>query len=136
MKNQMLEKHTILWADDDMDDLEMFREIIQIDAPDHEVIEFRDGQQLLNFLKGIDKKDHPCLIVLDMNMPVLSGKETLTRIKSEPGLQNIPVVIFTTSINPADKHVCDQSATEMIIKPPSFDQLRSAVKRLVNLCTN
>lgn len=136
MKNQGFDKHTILWADDDTDDLEMFREILELDAPDHEVIEFRDGQQLLAFLKGIEKKDYPCLIVLDINMPVLNGKETLTRIKSEPGLQDIPVVIFTTSINPADKYVCDQSATEMIIKPPSFDQLRNAVKRLVDLCTN
>ncbi|RPD49088.1 response regulator [Paracnuella aquatica] len=136
MKNQMLEKHTILWADDDMDDLEMFREIMELEAPDHELIEFRDGQQLLTFLKSIDREKYPCLIVLDMNMPVLSGKETLTRIKSEPDLKNIPVVIFTTSINPADKRVCDQSATEMIIKPPSFDQLRNAVKRLLLLCSD
>lgn len=130
----MKSKHTILWADDDADDREMFREVLKAHASDHEVIEFENGKELLNYLNDYGKHHLPCLIVLDLNMPVLGGRETLATLKHDPKLQHIPVAVFTTSSNPADKNYCDRFQVVMLTKPPSYNQLKSAVERLVDLC--
>ena len=130
----MRPKHTILWADDDMDDREMFREVLEAHAPDHEVIEFTNGKELLHHLNGREAADFPCLIVLDLNMPVLGGRETLAHLKADDRLQNIPVAIFTTSNSPTDKNYCDRYDVMMFTKPPSYYQLKNAVERLVDLC--
>jgi CheY-like chemotaxis protein len=127
-------KNTIFWADDDPDDLLLFNEILYEHAPNHQVIEFANGEVLLKHLKKIDKADHPCLIVLDMNMPVFDGRQTLAVIKSEEALKSIPVVVFTTSNSSLDKSFCDKHHTEMFSKPASYERLKSTIKNLVEIC--
>lgn len=127
-------KHTIFWADDDMDDRMLFREVLETHAPDHRVVEFSNGQELIQALQQTPVHEHPCLIVLDMNMPVFSGRETLPLIKANATLQRIPVVIFTTSASPLDKHFCNRFQTEMITKPASLESLEQVVARFVGMC--
>ncbi|HEU4473113.1 MAG TPA: response regulator, partial [Flavisolibacter sp.] len=76
----------------------------------------------------------PCLVILDINMPVLDGKETLSIIKKTEALQNIPVVVFTTSESELDRLFCQRLNTEMITKPPSYSSLEMIVVRLLNFC--
>ncbi|OLY94305.1 Response regulator receiver domain-containing protein [Cnuella takakiae] len=130
----MKPNHTILWADDDVDDREMFREVLEGYAPDHEVVEFPNGAELLTYLRAQEPQNFPCLVVLDMNMPVLGGRETLTAIKTDSRLNDIPVAIFTTSIIPQDKCYCERFQVTMFTKPPSYPQLESAIAQLLNLC--
>lgn len=127
--------HTILWADDDADDLEMFRELLETHAPDHTLIEFGNGEHLLNYLQGIDQNRYPCLIVLDLNMPVMNGRETLQKLKQKPAFQNITTVVFSTSVTPADKLLCAALKAETYLKPPNYDQLQEMVKNLVAKCS-
>ena len=136
MMNVIPTKNTILWADDDLDDLEMFREVIKAHAPHHQLIEFSNGFDLLNYLQGLESHNYPCLIVLDMNMPLLNGKETLFKIKNDPKLRDIPVAIFSTSISPVDKVDFSRYRVEMIAKPPNYDLLKARVQSLVELCKN
>lgn len=49
---------------------------------------------------------YPCLIVLDLNMPKMSGTQTLSKIKCEENFKHIPVIIYSTSINPVEKEKC------------------------------
>lgn len=130
----MKPKHTVLWADDDIDDREIFREVLEAHAPDHEVIEFPNGKELLSYLHAQKAENFPCLIVLDMNMPVLGGRETLIEIKADKRLHEIPVAVFTTSIILSDKNLCDRFNVTTFTKPPSYPQLKSAIESLIDLC--
>jgi len=128
-------KHTILWADDDSDDLQLMQEVMQKTGRDYNVIEVRNGIEALDYLKQAQQNsDLPCLIILDINMPVLDGKETLSIIKKTEEYKEIPVVVFTTSESELDKLYCKRFHTEMVTKPPSFSTLSAALDKLLNFC--
>jgi CheY-like chemotaxis protein len=128
-------KQTILWADDDYDDLQMMQDILAQKEGNFEIIEVYNGKEALDYLKQAKEKSNlPCLIILDINMPVLDGKETLSLIKSSADYNNIPVVVFTTSESELDKLFCKKFETEMITKPPTFSTLSAALDRLLNFC--
>jgi CheY-like chemotaxis protein len=127
-------KHLILWADDDPDDLETFTELLCCLNGNYELAEFHNGRDLLQHLKATYVTHPPCLIVLDMNMPVLDGRRTLAILKNEEEFNAIPVVVFTTSNNERDKVFCQQFDATFITKPTTYAQLIETVKSLLNLC--
>lgn len=128
-------KQTILWADDDNDDLQMIQEILQKKEGEFEIVEVHNGREALEYLKTAKSASEiPCLIILDINMPVLDGKETLSIIKKNDDYKDIPVVVFTTSESELDKLFCQKFNTEMITKPPTFKTLSAALDRLLNFC--
>ncbi len=132
--NQKLQ-HTILWADDDPDDMMIMREVLQEIDDDHQIVEVDNGRKVLDFLHAVQgQKTFPCLIVLDMNMPVLSGRETLVQIKSDKAFEDIPVVVFTTSNSELDRLFCKRYGAEMITKPPTFTSFKEVVLRLLHFC--
>ena len=125
-------RHTILWADDNYDDLQMMREILAQKKGDFEIDEVHNGKEALEYLKNAKEKGNlPCLIILDINMPVLDGKETLSIIKNTVDYKNIPIVVFTTSESELDKLYCKRFDTEMITKPPTFRTLNAALDKLL-----
>ena len=126
---------TILWADDDPDDLLLMKEILFKNSKKHLIKEVNNGREALEYLDHAQqKKKLPCLIILDINMPILDGKETLARIKSNENFSNIPVVVFTTSNSELDRMFCEKYKVEMITKPPDYKTLESAVNRLLGYC--
>ena len=130
-----MNKNTILWADDDMDDLQMMREILQKNGQQFQIIEVNNGREALHFLESALQHDTlPCLIILDINMPVMDGKETLTWIKKNQALSSVPVVVFTTSDSEMDRLFCQKYGTEMITKPPNFTSLESSIVKLLKFC--
>lgn len=128
-------KHKILWADDDYDDLQMMREILAKKNRDFEITEVHNGREALEYLKQAhENSDLPCLVILDINMPVLDGKETLSIIKNTEAYKDIPVVVFTTSESELDKLYCKKFNTEMVTKPPTFSTLGAALDKIFNEC--
>lgn len=132
----MIKRH-ILWADDDMDDLMLMRHVLQDLGEEYHIKEVNNGQEALNYLE-VCKQVHnlPCLVILDMNMPVLNGRETLNHIKKDEVLEDVPVVFFTTSNSEMDKLYCKHQGVEMITKPPQYVNLKEAVKKLLDYCLN
>jgi CheY-like chemotaxis protein len=124
-------KQTILWADDDYDDLQMMQEILLKKKGNFEIIEVHNGKEALDYLEGAGL---PCLIILDINMPVLDGKETLSILKKTNDFKDIPVVIFTTSESEMDRLYCKKFNTEMITKPPTFKTLSAVLDNLLKFC--
>jgi len=125
-------KHTILWADDDYDDLQMMRDILIKTKRDYEIVEVHNGREALEYLKKANEESNlPSLVILDINMPVLDGKETLSIIKNTEDYNAIPVVVFTTSESELDKLYCKKFNTEMVTKPPTFNTLSAALERLL-----
>lgn len=130
-----MKKNTILWADDDMDDLLLMKEILVKNGREYEIVEVRNGKEALHFLQESKAASHlPCLIILDINMPILDGKETLSLIKKNEDYARIPVVVFTTSNSELDKLFCRRHKVEMITKPPHYKSLEKAVLQLLEFC--
>ncbi|GAA4750641.1 response regulator [Flavisolibacter ginsenosidimutans] len=128
-----MSKRHILWADDDMDDLMLMRHVLQDIGQDYDIAEVSNGQEALDYLENAKRKnDLPSLVILDMNMPVLNGKEALSIIKKDSALSEIPLVFFTTSNSELDKMYCKRFGVEMITKPPQYSSLKEAVRKLLN----
>ncbi|MFB8794069.1 MAG: response regulator [Microcoleus sp.] len=130
-------KFTILMANDDEDArflvLEALREVrltIRIECVEN-------GEQVLDYLycrggyAGVSNWYRPDLILLDLNMPRLDGREALTLIKSDSDLQQIPIVILTTSHSSEDILLCYRlGANSFISKPVTFEGLVEVMKTL------
>ena len=124
-----------MWADDDADDLMLMKEILLKNDRNFEIVEVRNGREALDYLEQAKQTSSlPSLIILDINMPILDGKETLSILKKTEVLKDIPVVVFTTSNSELDKLFCKKFQVEMITKPPNYKSLEKAVLRLLNFC--
>jgi CheY-like chemotaxis protein len=112
----------ILLVDDDIDDQELFGEamsIIDSAAVCHFASDGEEGLQLLQ-----ENAKDVQLIFLDLNMPKMNGKQFLGIIKQQTALQNIPVVIFTTSLREKDGiETAALGAAHFMTKPSSFGEL-------------
>jgi len=108
MPNKM-KRGTILIADDDEGDRFLVEKAMRASGVENEVRFLGNGQELIDHLNDNlklthpdDSPDLPCLILLDLNMPRLDGREVLKIIKSHSRLREIPVVILTNSDSPED----------------------------------
>lgn len=126
---------TILCVDDDQDDLVMLREVIQEMHYNYEIVEAYDGILALEILSKMHAEDNlPCLIVLDINMPRMDGKQTLVALKQNPAYATIPVVVFSTSSSVMDKTFCAAKKVEMITKPFDYATLFNVAGTLLSYC--
>jgi CheY-like chemotaxis protein len=123
----------IFYADDDPDDREMVTEAFRTEAPDTALKVFEDGVSLLHHL-SLGQDVNPCLIILDVNMPMLSGKDTLRLLRDNSKYEAIPVVLFTTSSLPIDRFFAQQYKAGFVTKPLLLDQMGSLVKQFIGYC--
>ena len=135
MKTQPTNPHTVVWADDDLDDLLLMRETMERLDQNHHVVETHNGQQVLDYLRTInDSSLYPCLIILDINMPVLNGRDTLAQIRSEAQYDHISVVMFTTSSSDRDHAFCKQYGAKLYTKPNSLAEYERVIAILLTHC--
>lgn len=130
-----MKQYTILWADDDDDDKLLMSEIIEKADKNFLIVEASNGQEALDFL---DKAKYtislPCLIILDLNMPIMNGRTTITTIKGDTILCSIPLIVFTSSNHEGDKKFCQSYNVEMVTKPSAHSDFETAVKKLLSFC--
>jgi CheY-like chemotaxis protein len=130
-----MQERKILLADDDAEDRSIIQDAMNsLNAGD--VMMFAtNGEELLDLLKNTAASDFPCLIVLDLNMPKLSGTQTLSKVKSDEKFKAIPVIIYSTSINPLEREKClALGAHSFITKPISFKESRETAQTLLEFC--
>jgi len=128
---------TILIADDDADDRLMASEALEESRLANDLRFVEDGEELLDYLyrrgrfAGEGAAPRPGLILLDLNMPRMDGREALREIKSDPGLRSIPVVVLTTSKAEEDIYrTYDLGVNSFITKPVQFESLVEVMKAL------
>ena len=124
----------IIFADDDADDLELITSFFKQYNRNVSVLEFKDGKEVLKFLDDFALNATPLLIVLDINMPRLDGKETLSAIRQHPKYQYIPVVIYTTSSNATDENYCRQLGASWVSKSSTIEGVKQVAKVLAEFC--
>ena len=126
---------TILLADDDEDDRLMTRDALRDARLHNELRTVIDGVELLEYLRregkyaDPDSSPRPGMILLDLNMPRMDGREALGAIKGDPELRSIPVVVLTTS--KAEEDVVrsyDLGVNSFITKPVTFLGLVEVMK--------
>lgn len=127
--------YTILYVDDDMDDLMIIADAFEKYTDHLRVIHACDGVDALGKLEDMAARNtYPCLIILDINMPVMDGKETLKVIKSTPEYNEIPVVLFSTSNAERDKKFAEEFGADFISKPVQYTHLKQLVHEFVEKC--
>ena len=138
----MQDKHkipiTILICDDDEDDRMLTQQALEDAHISNDLRFVEDGEQLLEYLyqRGqfsgeTGAAPRPGLILLDLNMPKMDGREALQRIKGDPTLIDIPVVVLTTSGSDADViRSYRLGVNSFITKPVTFSGLVEAMNVL------
>ncbi len=127
----------ILMADDDEDDQLMARDAFETNRL-HNVLYFvKDGIELMDYLRrqgnfsDPSTSPRPGLILLDLNMPLMDGREALKEIKSDPELHSIPIVVLTTSSAEEDIiKTYEYGVNSFITKPVTFQGLVEAIKQI------
>ena len=118
----------ILMADDDDDDFLLTKKALKESHLINDLHRVKDGEELLQYLRNEDgftnQHCRPGVILLDLNMPKMDGREALKELKSDPKLRDIPVVVFTTSKAEEDIIRSYQlGVNSFITKPVKFDNL-------------
>lgn len=126
-------KHIVYLVDDDEDDCYLAQQALRPQAT-CEIKTFHDGQELITFLSTHDNLPLPTLILLDLNMPMLNGFETLTLLKEQERWAHIPVVVLTTSDDHADKSKCKALGAEAFLTKPANYRTLSDVLASVSSC--
>ena len=126
----------LLYADDDEDDKAILVEMMRRINPGIDVVTTENGVQTIKFLESIeDNQPLPCCIVLDMNMPIMNGTQTLETIKKNTLYKNIPVFLFSTSSNPSDVTITNELGAEAFItKPYGQKELLEVCEEFADYC--
>lgn len=132
MDNKLI---TIIIADDDQEDRMMIREALQDLQLKNPIVEVENGEELLHYLRHTgrfateEEAFRSGVILLDLNMPKMDGREALREIKTDPNLKKIPVVILTTSKAEEDiSKTYELGANSFVKKPVTFQGFISAMR--------
>lgn len=125
-------KPIILYAEDDFDDFESIKEALEQLSDQQLLHHARNGQEAVSYIERATAL--PSLIVLDLNMPVMDGKEVLQWLKGREQFKNIPVMIFTTSSREEDVKLCQKHGCTFFRKPTLYRDLLHVAQTMLNLC--
>jgi CheY-like chemotaxis protein len=136
MANSTNNKNIVVYADDDIDDIYLVKDSFSLYSKNVELVTFPDGLGALSFLRNMVKNSIiPCLIILDINMPGMDGKETLSNIRNFEELKEVPVILFTTSNNPVEKKFAEKYGAGFITKPIDSEQMERITHQFIDHCT-
>jgi CheY-like chemotaxis protein len=132
------ESVTILLADDDEDDRLLTAGALKRARMLNDIRFVVDGEDLIHYLYGQGAyapggrpAPRPGLILLDLNMPKVDGREALAKIKGDPELRRIPIVVLTTSKAEEDiVRAYDLGVNSFVSKPVTFEELATAMQTL------
>ncbi|MGZ3838182.1 MAG: response regulator [Flavisolibacter sp.] len=131
----MKKEKCIVYVDDDIDDINLMKEVFPSQSG-YILRTCEGGEALFQCLHGLKReKSLPCLIVLDVNMPVQNGWEILKDLKNNSEYSDIPVIMFTTSHHPIFKDKNESSYAEFVSKPTTFAGLKEFCSRIIGHCS-
>lgn len=127
----------ILLVEDDPAHAEIVKRNFESSRIVNRMIHVSDGQEALDYLyrraaySQPDSSPRPGLVLLDLRLPKVDGLEVLKIVKADPSLQNIPVVILTTSASETDiAKAYNNSANSYLVKPVDFKQFSELLETL------
>lgn len=128
----MKEDFTIFYIDDDTDDLDFFKEIVEDIDDKKAVVTLKNGNDLLNALNNPPPTPH--LIYLDINMPGLNGLEILKILRESNKFNDLPVIMFSTTYDEATVQKSRElGATFYLPKTGLFDKLKKSIEHTLSI---
>jgi CheY-like chemotaxis protein len=127
----------ILMVDDDAEDRLLLNDVFD-ELGYGDAIHFEEnGEGAIAYLQGCTNGHLlPSLIILDLNMPRLNGRQTLEYLKSQPRYKDIKVIIYSTSLNPVERDEClALGAHSYIVKPATYNESVTIANTFYSFCT-
>jgi CheY-like chemotaxis protein len=120
---------TVICIDDDVEDTSIFTECIRRIDPSIKSITANDGPTAIKFLSNSERPD---FIFLDVNMPKMTGRDVLASIKGNYKLKNIPVIMYSGSINHTERRdLLNLGARGFLDKQDQLAELEEALRRVL-----
>ncbi|MES2693036.1 MAG: response regulator [Verrucomicrobiota bacterium] len=117
-------------ADDESDDLFLIEHRLQKAGIKNPIVKFRDGEELIAFFDSQPGAPKPCVLLLDLKMPLVDGIDVLAWLRRHPDLAQLPVAVVTSSPTPLDRERARAAgANEYHEKFPSAEELSAIVAR-------
>lgn len=138
MENGLKKEVTILIAEDDDGHAELIRDNLNDAGLRNPIIRFRNGQEALDFFYAAPagtapRREHgrAYMMLLDIRMPKVDGVEVLRRIKEDPELKNMPVIMLTTTDDPREIRNCySLGCSCYVTKPVDYEKFTEMLTRL------
>ena len=127
-------KPVLLYAEDDQDDFDALQSALEQETDQFRLVQARNGTEVVSFLENNPEEKWPCLVVLDLNMPVMDGKQTLAWLKKHEAYREIPTMIFTTSSRDEDIKLCKGHNCTFFRKPNLYRDLLHIVQIMLQMC--
>jgi CheY-like chemotaxis protein len=127
---------TIILVEDDAGHALLIEKNLRRAGVENAIVHLKDGEQALEYLfkQAPDPGAGPAgplLVLLDLNLPVLDGYQTLKHLKGDTRTRNIPVVILTTADNPDEVARCYELGCNVFVtKPVAYEEFSDAVRKL------
>lgn len=131
----------LLVVEDSNEDFQMLQRLMRRMCVQNPIHRCANGDEVLEFLcqLGIEALRNskvalrPSVILLDLNLPGIDGRDILDRIKQDKSFKEIPIVVFTTSSNPKDIELCYQKgANGYLVKPMDAQELKKTIQAFVD----
>ncbi len=127
---------TIVMIEDDEGHARLIEKNIRRAGVNNEIVPFRDGTGAIDYLFGVDgtaivNRGKPLLILLDLNLPDMTGIDILKRVKENEHLKRIPVVVLTTTDDKHEIQRCyDLGCNVYVTKPVNYENFANAIRQL------
>ena len=131
----MIEKTIILIAEDDSGHFALVKRNLWRSCVAEDILQFKDGQEILDYLfseNGNGRKPNTrYLLLLDIRMPKVDGREVLAKIKTDDHLKKLPIIMLTTTDDATEIERCYRSGCNFYIaKPSDYNKFMDAVQNL------
>ncbi|MCC5663278.1 response regulator [Nostoc sp. CHAB 5784] len=131
----------LLVVEDSNEDFRMLQRLMRRMSVQNPIHRCTNGDEVLDFLYQLGSEAlrnskvalRPSVILLDLNLPGIDGRDILERLKQDKSFKEIPIVVFTTSSNPKDIELCYQKgANGYLVKPMDAQELKKTIQAFVD----
>lgn len=128
----MLKYKKIVLVDDDADDRQIFEEILREVDPEAEVVTAENGLEMVALLEKMTDDELPDMIILDQNMPKMTGKESLIFLKESERYRHIPDIIYSTyQVKDFYQDCLELGAQDVVAKPDTLQAYREMIEQFL-----
>ncbi|HTR32122.1 MAG TPA: response regulator [Puia sp.] len=127
-----MKQKKIFLIDDDIDDRMIFADLLKSTDPDSRLSFAENGLEMIAILENTKEEDLPDMIILDQNMPKMTGKESLIYLKESRRYNHIPTFIYSTyQVRDFYRECLDLGACDVVAKPDTMNAYREMIERFL-----
>ncbi len=122
----------VLLVEDDFDEQHLVMKVVKEFDPELILDAAHTGKEAILFLEGAPRSELPKLVLLDLELPIVSGLEVLRRIRQRPETRGVPVTVFTGSTRSADREACESLNASFVSKPVVHEEYVQVLQTILH----